>query len=69
MFFVNAETGASAMGGFYGDAAAAVAYLASGRPRSRSSEPPDVDVPANPEGEVWATTSLAVDGAFLDGLR
>jgi FAD/FMN-containing dehydrogenase len=67
-FFVNAEAGASANCGYYGDAAAAAAYLAKWKsafpsiePRMRSSLP-------NAEGEVWATTSVAVDGAFLEGL-
>ena len=67
-FTVDPETGASARGGFYGDSAAAAAYLATWRaafgwvePRMESSMP-------NPQGQVWATTSLAVDGAFLEGM-
>ena len=67
-FFVDPDTGASARCGFYGDATGAGAYLArwiaafpSVEPRMESSMP-------NPQGEVWATTSLAVDGAFLEGM-
>ena len=67
-FFVDLDTGASARCGFYGDATGAGAYLArwiaafpSVGPRMESSMP-------NPQGEVWATTALAVDGAFLEGM-
>jgi len=67
-FFVDPDTGASARCGFYGDATGAGAYLArwiaafpSVGPRMESSMP-------NPQGEVWATTALAVDGAFLEGM-
>jgi FAD/FMN-containing dehydrogenase len=67
-FFVNAETGASANCGFYGDAAAAAAYLAKWKSAFPSIEPRMGSSLPSPEGEVWATTSLAVDGAFLEGL-
>jgi FAD/FMN-containing dehydrogenase len=67
-FFVNAETGASANCGFYGDAAAAAAYLAKWKSAFPSIEPRMGSSLPNAEGEVWATTSLAVDGAFLEGL-
>lgn len=67
-FFVDPETGASASCGFYGDAAAAVAYLTKWRAAFRSVEPKMKSSMPNPQGEVWATTSLAVDGAFLEGM-
>ena len=62
------ETGASARCGFYGDPAAAAAYLAKWRAAFRSVEPRMESSMPNPQGEVWATTSLAVDGAFLEGM-
>ena len=67
-FRVTAETGASANCGFYGDPAAAAAYLAKWKAAFRSVEPRMGSSMPNPEGEVWATTSLAVDGAFLEGM-
>jgi FAD/FMN-containing dehydrogenase len=67
-FFVNAETGASARCGFYGDAAAAAAYLAKWKAAFPSIKPRIGSSLPNAEGEVWATTSVAVDGAFLEGL-
>ena len=67
-FTVDAETGASARGGFYGDSAAAAAYLAKWKAAFRSVEPRMESSMPNPQGQVWATTSLAVDGAFLEGM-
>ena len=67
-FFVDPDTGASARCGFYGDAAAAAAYLARWKAAFRSVEPRMESSMPNPQGEVWATTSLAVDGAFLEGM-
>jgi FAD/FMN-containing dehydrogenase len=67
-FEVSAKTGASAGCGYYGDPVAAAAYLekwqkAFGRgPMKISSSTP------NPEGEGWASTSVAVEGAFLEGV-
>ena len=67
-FYVEPDTGASTRCGFYGDAAAATAYLASWRAAFRSFEPRmESSMPA-PQGEVWPTTSVAVDGAFLEGM-
>ncbi len=68
LFFVDPEIGASALCGFYGDAAAAAAYLARWSAAFRSVEPRMESSMPNPQGEVWATTSLAVDGAFLEGM-
>jgi FAD/FMN-containing dehydrogenase len=67
-FFVAPDTGASAICGYYGDPAPANAYLetwkaAYPRVEARMS----TSVP-NPGGEVWDSTSVAVDGAFLDGV-
>ena len=67
-FFVDPDTGASARCGFYGDAVVAGAYLARWRAAFRSVEPRMESSMPNPQGEVWATTSVAVDGAFLDGM-
>jgi FAD/FMN-containing dehydrogenase len=67
-FTVDAETGGSARCGFYGDPAAATAYLAKWKAAFRSVEPRMESSMPNPQGEVWATTSLAVDGAFLEGM-
>ena len=67
-FNVDAETGASARGGFYGDSAAAAAYLATWKAAFRSVEPRLESSMPNPQGQVWATTSLAVDGAFLESM-
>ncbi len=67
-FFVDPESGASASCGYRGDAKAASAYLdkwkAAFRPAQAhlSTSTPDV------EGEVWAATSLAVEGAFIEDL-
>lgn len=67
-FLVNADTGASASFGHYGTPQAAAVYLAQwekafprSEARSRTSMP-------NPQGEVWNSTALAVDGAFLEHL-
>jgi FAD/FMN-containing dehydrogenase len=67
-FRVHEETGASASCGFYGEPAAAASYLAKWKTAFRSVDPRMASSTPNPEGEVWATTSLAVDGAFLDGM-
>ena len=67
-FAVDPKTGASARCGFYGDAAAAAAYLTRWRAAFRAVEPRMESSLPDPQGEVWATTSLAVDGAFLEGM-
>ena len=68
VFTVDPDTGAAARCGFYGDAIAAAAYLARWKAAFRSVEPRMESSLPNPQGEVWATTSLAVDGAFLEGM-
>ena len=67
-FYVEPETGASTRCGFYGDAAAAAAYLASWRAAFRFFEPRMESSMPDPQGEVWTTTSVAIDGAFLEGM-
>ena len=67
-FRVDEMTGAAAHCGHYGDSAAAAAYHAKWKAAFRSVEPVlDTSIPS-PQGEVWATTSVAVDGAFLEDL-
>jgi FAD/FMN-containing dehydrogenase len=68
LFEVDSETGASILVGFYGDAAKAAAYLAKWRVAFRSVEPRMTSSTPSPQGEVWTTTSVAVDGAFLEGM-
>jgi len=67
-FFVDSESGASASCGHFGDAAEATAYLAKWQAAFRSIEPRMTTWTPNPIGEVWASTPLVVDGAFLDGM-
>jgi FAD/FMN-containing dehydrogenase len=67
-FLVDALTGASASCGHFGDATAAAAYHAKWRSAFRRVEPRVATTVPNPIGEVWNTTSLAVDGAFLEGM-
>jgi FAD/FMN-containing dehydrogenase len=68
VFTVDKDTGAMASCGHYGDPAAATAYHAKWEAAFRSVEPIVGSSIPTPQGEVWTTTSLAVDGAFLDGL-
>jgi FAD/FMN-containing dehydrogenase len=67
-FFVDSETGASASCGYFGDAEEASAYLACWQAAFRPIEPRMTTWTPNPIGEVWASTPLAIDGAFLDGM-
>lgn len=67
-FIVDKETGASASCGYLGDPAAAAAYLATWKAAFGSVVPKLADSIPTAQGEAWATTSLAVDGAFLDGM-
>ena len=68
VFLVSAETGASASCGFFGDPAAAAAYLKTWKTAFRRVDAKLSTSTPNPEGEVWASTSVAVDGAFLEGV-
>jgi hypothetical protein len=67
-FEVSAETGGSATCGYLGDPSAAAAYLDTWRTPFRPVEATTSTSTPNPEGEVWATTPVAVDGAFLEGV-
>ena len=68
VFNVSAETGASAFCGYYGDPVAANTYLEKWRTSFRRVEARMSTSIPNPEGEAWGPTSLAVDGAFLEGV-
>jgi hypothetical protein len=65
---VDKDTGAMASCGHYGDPADAAAYHAKWKAAFRSVQPSIGSATPSPQGEVWATTSLAVDGAFLEGI-
>ncbi len=67
-FFVEPDSGASASCGYRGDAAAAAAYLEKWKVAFRPVEAQLSTSTPDPEGEVFATTSVAVDGAFLEDL-
>ena len=67
-FRVEKDAGAVASCGHYGDPAAATAYHAKWKAMFRWVEPQMRNSIPTPQGEVWATTSLAVDGAFLEGM-
>ncbi len=68
-FFVDPESGASASCGYRGDAAAAAAYLEKWKAAFRPVEAQLSSSTPDPEGEVWATTHVAVDGAFIEDLN
>jgi FAD/FMN-containing dehydrogenase len=67
-FIVHRDSGASASCGYFGDAAAAAAYLEKWKAAFRPLEARTSTSTPDPEGEVWATTRVAVDGAFLEDL-
>ena len=68
VFHVDSEAGASATCGHFGDAAAATAYFEKWKVAFRSVEARLGTSVPNPIGEVWPTTHVAVDGAFLEGM-
>ena len=68
VFDVSAQTGASAFCGYYGDQPAANTYLEKWRRSFPRVEARKSASTPNPDGEVWGPTSLAVDGAFLEGV-
>src|SRR5262249_13240309 len=68
VFTVGAESGAAVTGGYRGDAAVAAGYLETWKRAFRSVEPRMFTAIPDPEGEVWASTPLAVDGAFIEDL-
>jgi FAD/FMN-containing dehydrogenase len=68
-FYLDPESGASLDCGYRGDATAAAAYLEKWKVAFRPMKGQLSTSTPNPEGEVWATTSVAVDGAFIEDLR
>ena len=67
-FFVDPGAGASASCGYRGDAAAAAAYLEKWKAAFSPVKAQLSTSTPDPKGEVWAATSLAVDGAFIEDL-
>jgi FAD/FMN-containing dehydrogenase len=67
-FFLDPESGASVDCGYRGDAAAATAYIEKWKAAFRPVQARLSTSAPNPEGEVWATTSVAIDGAFIEDL-
>lgn len=67
-FNVSAETGASAFCGYYGDPVAANTYLEKWRASFRRVDARMSTSTPNAEGQVMGPTSLAVEGAFLEGV-
>jgi len=67
-FFVDPESGASARCGYLGDAGAAATYLERWKAAFRSVEAEMSTSTPDPQGEVWESTSVAVDGAFIEDL-
>jgi FAD/FMN-containing dehydrogenase len=68
VFRVEKDTGAAATCGYFGDSAAAAAYHAKWKAAFRSVEPQVGSPIPTPQGQVWETTSLAIDAAFLEGM-
>jgi FAD/FMN-containing dehydrogenase len=67
-FFLDPESGASVNSGYRGDATAVAAYLEKWKTAFRPVQAQLSTSTPNPEGEVWATTSVAVDGVFIEDL-
>lgn len=67
-FYLDPESGASVDCGYRGDATAAAAYLEKWKAEFRPVQAQLSTLTPNPEGEVWATTAVAVDGAFIEDL-
>ena len=68
-FYVHPESGASASCGYRGEPAAAAAYLEKWKTAFRPVEAKLSTSTPDPKGEVWTTTSVAVDGAFIEDLN
>jgi FAD/FMN-containing dehydrogenase len=67
-FSVDPDAGASVTCGYQGDAAAASAYLEKWKVAFRPVEARMFTSTPDPVGEVWETTRLAVEGAFIEDL-
>jgi FAD/FMN-containing dehydrogenase len=68
-FFIDPASGASVSCGYRGEVASAVAYLEKWKAAFRPVEAKMSTPTPDPKGEVWTTTSVAVDGAFIDDLN
>ena len=68
-FYLDPETGASASCGYRGDAAVAASYLEKWKAAFPTADAHVSTSTPDPEGEVWATTHVAVDGAFIEHLN
>jgi FAD/FMN-containing dehydrogenase len=67
-FYLDPESGASVECGYRGDATAAAAYVERWEAAFRPVQAQLSTSTPTPELEVWATTSVAVDGAFIEDL-
>ena len=67
-FTVDREAGAMVTCGYQGDAAAASVYLEKWKTAFRPVDPRMFTSTPDPVGEVWETTRLAVEGAFIEDL-
>ena len=67
-FFLDPESGASVNCGYRGDATTGAAYIEKWKAAFRPVQAQLSTSTPNPEGELWATTSVAVDGAFIEDL-
>jgi FAD/FMN-containing dehydrogenase len=67
-FYLDPRSGASASCGYRGDPAVAAAYLQKWQSAYRPLKAELSTSTPNPEGEVWETTHVAVEGAFLERL-
>jgi FAD/FMN-containing dehydrogenase len=67
-FYLDPKSGASVDCGYRGDARVAAAYIEKWKAAFRPVQAQLSTSTPNPEGEVWATTSVAVDGAFIEDL-
>lgn len=67
-FYLDPESGASVDCGYRGDAIPAAAYFEKWKAAFRPVQAQLSTSTPNPEGEVWATTAVAVDGAFIEDL-
>src|SRR5579862_1887293 len=67
-FLLDPESGVSVNCGYRGGATLAAAYLEKWEAAFRPVQAQLSTSIPNPEGEVWAATSVAVDGAFIEDL-
>jgi hypothetical protein len=68
VFTVDPASGAAAKCGYRGDAAVAADYLERWQRAFRPVKGRTSTSTPDPQGEVWAATHLAVDGAFIEDL-